>query len=73
MAKKSKLKLKQCRTVGELIEQLQRLSPEMPIELFDDGVVLVPVNVGKGTEHLNIEGTEATCWQEGRDWVARDA
>lgn len=73
MAKKPKRVLMQCRTVEELIAELQKLPPTMPVELFDDGVVLVPVNVGKHTEHLNIEGTEATSWQEGRDWVARDA
>lgn len=72
MAKTPKLKLMQCRTVEELIAELQKLPLTMPVELFDDGVVLVPVNVGKHDEHLNIEGMEATCWREGRDWEPRD-
>jgi hypothetical protein len=72
MTKKRKHpKLRQCHTVGELLIQLKRLPSSMPVKLLDDGVVLVPVNVGHHDEHLDIDGTNETCWEPGEDWVRR--
>jgi hypothetical protein len=71
-AKKRKYpKLYQCRTVGELVEELRKLPADMSVMGMDDGVALVPVNIGRDDEHLDIASVYDTAWEAGKDWLER--
>lgn len=50
-------------TVGDMIEELQKLPPDMSVELFpSQGVDLVVFNRGMKEEHLGFK--EAGSWSE---------
>lgn len=64
MSSKTKYpKLRVCRTVGELLAQLQRLPESMSLDPFDDGVLPVVFNVGKPDEQLCLESNDGT-WDD---------
>ena len=66
-------RLKQCFTVGQLIEELQRLPADMQLGMeSDDGVVLVAVNVGRDDECLDVSYADSDSWQRYRDWEPRE-
>lgn len=50
-------------TVSDLIELLKKLPPDLPVNLFDDGVKAVWANVGQDNEHLMLEENDGT-WDE---------
>lgn len=46
---------KQCRTVGDVIAELQRLDPEIPTrQSGQQGVDVVFFNAGNSTEHISF-------------------
>lgn len=66
-------KLYQCRTVGQLIVQLERLPKDLQLGFeSEDGMVLVPVNVGRASEHLCVETVSSTSWNAETDWLERE-
>jgi hypothetical protein len=73
MTKKRYPKLKQCHNVKQLIEELQKLPPVMPVAMpSEDGLILVPVNVGHYDEHVNISTGFDCSWDED-SFIAREA
>lgn len=52
-----------CMTVGEMVAELSRLNPDMPVEEFPSkGLDLVIFNRDQKDEHLSID--EAGMWSE---------
>lgn len=57
-------KLKACETVGELIEQLQRLPATMNLDPYsEEGILPVVFNVGKDSEHVQLMENDGT-WDD---------
>lgn len=59
-------KMQTCATVGELVEQLQRLPASMLVNPLDDGVLPVVFNAGRHDEHVSIEDNDGT-WNDERE------